>query len=46
LIDAFDPFQVSDLIVAVVSGILVPIWAILLARGVSYPEEQAVAAVV
>ena len=43
-IEAFDPFQVSDLIVAVTSGILVPIWAILLARGVSEPEGQAVAA--
>jgi hypothetical protein len=32
-IAAFDPFQVSDLIVAVTAGILVPIWAILLARG-------------
>lgn len=32
-IEAFDPFQVSDLIVAVASGILVPIWAILLWRG-------------
>jgi hypothetical protein len=35
LIEAFDPFQVFDVIVAVVSGILVPIWAILLARGAS-----------
>ncbi len=32
-IAAFDPFQVSDLIVAITTGILVPIWAILLARG-------------
>lgn len=32
-IEAFDPFQVSDLIVAFTSGILVPIWAILLWRG-------------
>jgi hypothetical protein len=44
-IEAFDPFQVSDLIVAVTSGILVPIWAILLARGVSEPEAQPVAPV-
>jgi hypothetical protein len=44
-IEAFDPFQVSDLIVAFTSGILVPIWAILLARGVSEPEAQAVAAI-
>jgi hypothetical protein len=35
---AFDPFQVSNLIVAGTSGILVPIWAILLARGASEPE--------
>lgn len=45
-IDAFDPFQVSDLIIAVTSGILVPIWAILLARGVSEPEAEPVAAAV
>jgi hypothetical protein len=32
-IAAFDPFQISDLITAVTMGILVPIWAILLARG-------------
>lgn len=45
-IAAFDPFQVSDLIVAVTSGILVPIWAILLSRGVSEPEAQPVAVAV
>jgi hypothetical protein len=39
-IEAFDPFQVSDLIVAITSGILVPIWAILLSRGISEPEVQ------
>jgi hypothetical protein len=39
-IEAFDPFQVSDLIVAITSGILVPIWAILLSRGISEPEAQ------
>jgi hypothetical protein len=39
-IEAFDPFQVSDLILAITSGILVPIWAILLARGVSEPEAE------
>jgi hypothetical protein len=43
-IQAFDPFQVSDLITAATLGILVPIWAILLARGVSAPETQEVAA--
>jgi hypothetical protein len=37
-IEAFDPFQVSDLIIAVSTGILVPIWAIFLSRGVSEPE--------
>jgi hypothetical protein len=37
-IEAFDPFQVSDLIVAFTSGILV------LARGVREPEAQAVVA--
>lgn len=44
-IEAFDPFQVSDLIIAVTSGVLVPIWAILLARGVIEPEAQPVAPV-
>lgn len=37
-IDAFDPFQVSNLITAATSGILVPIWAVLVARGVREPE--------
>jgi hypothetical protein len=37
-IEAFDPFQVSNLITAVASGILVPAWAILLMRGVGEPE--------
>lgn len=45
-IEAFDPFQVSDLIVAVISGILVPIWAILLSRGIAEPEAQPIAAAV
>ena len=36
-IQAFDPFQVSDLLVAFAAGILVPIWAILLARNVDRP---------
>lgn len=40
-IEAFDPFQVSDIIVAVTSGILVPIWAVMLARGVMPPGELA-----
>ena len=44
LIEAFDPFQVSDLIVAVTSGILVPIWAILLARGVRDSNADGMAA--
>jgi hypothetical protein len=43
-IEAFDPFQVSDLIVAVAVGILVPIWAVLLARGISVPVAEPVAA--
>jgi hypothetical protein len=43
-IEAFDPYQISDLIVAFSSGILVPIWAILLSRGVTEPEAQPVAA--
>ena len=45
-IEAFDPYQVTDLMVAVITGILVPIWAILLARGVSEPESEPAAAVV
>jgi hypothetical protein len=39
-IEAFDPFQVSDVVVAVITGVLVPIWAILLARGVSEPGME------
>jgi hypothetical protein len=39
-IEAFDPFQVSDLIVAITSGVLVPIWAVLLSRGVSEPQAH------
>ena len=39
-IEAFDPFQISDLLVAITSGLLVPIWAILLSRGISEPETQ------
>ena len=38
-IEAFDPYQVSDLVIAVTSGILVPMWAILLWRGT--PERDA-----
>jgi hypothetical protein len=41
VIEAVDPFQVSDLMTAVAAGILVPIWAILLARGVK-PEPASV----
>jgi hypothetical protein len=36
-IELFDPFQVSDLGIAVAAGILVPIWAILVARGAREP---------
>lgn len=43
-IEAFDPFQVADIIVAITSGVLVPIWAILLARGVMDPEPMVAAA--
>jgi hypothetical protein len=43
-IEAFDPFQVSDVIVAVTIGILVPVWAILLARGVTEPQVEPTAA--
>jgi hypothetical protein len=39
-VEAFDPFQVSDLLTAVAVGILVPIWAILLARGVRKDEPE------
>lgn len=46
LIEAFDPFQVSDVIVGITLGIVVPIWAILLARGIPEPEAQPVAAAV
>jgi hypothetical protein len=40
-IQSFDPFQVSDLITAVAAGILVPIWAILLARAPRAMEPAA-----
>jgi hypothetical protein len=39
-IDDFDPYLVADLTTAAVSGILVPVWAILLWRGVSVPVAQ------
>lgn len=39
-IQAFDPFQISDLLVAAAAGILVPIWAILLARGIRGPDPE------
>ncbi len=39
-IDLFDPFQISDLIAAITLGVLVPIWAVLLARGVQEPEPE------
>ena len=45
-IDAFDPYQVSDVIIAIASGILVPVWAIMLARGVSRPEAEPLTAAV
>jgi hypothetical protein len=38
-IQAFDPFQLSDIVTAVGAGILVPIWAILLARGITVRSE-------
>jgi len=43
-IQAVDPFQVSDLATALAAGILVPIWAILLARGAANPEPDVAAA--
>ena len=43
-IEIFDPFTVSDLIIAVALAILVPIWAILLSRGVAEPEAPLPAA--
>lgn len=33
-VSAFDPFQVSDLLIAAVAGVLVPIWAVMLARNI------------
>lgn len=39
-IGAFDPFQVSDLILAFAAGVLVPVWAALLARGAATPEPE------
>ena len=40
VIAAFDPFQVSDLIVAFAAGILVPVWAVVLARGAADPNPE------
>jgi hypothetical protein len=40
-VTAFDPFQVTDLLIALATGILVPIWAILLARAVPRSAEMA-----
>jgi hypothetical protein len=42
-IEAFDPLQASDLVIAITSGILVPVWAILLSRGVSEPGVAPIA---
>jgi len=39
-VEAFDPYQISDLITAITLGVLVPIWAVLLARGVQEPEPE------
>jgi hypothetical protein len=39
-IGAFDPFQVSDMILAFAAGVLVPVWAVLLARGAASPEPD------
>jgi hypothetical protein len=43
-IQAVDPFQISDLATALAAGILVPIWAILLARGAADPEADVASA--
>jgi hypothetical protein len=40
-IEAFDPFQVSNLILAISTGILVPVWVVMLARGVPEPMVEA-----
>jgi hypothetical protein len=44
-VSAFDPFQVTDLILGLTSGVLVPIWAVILAlamrRGPTVPEAAA-----
>jgi hypothetical protein len=42
-IEAFDPFQLSDILTAIAAGILVPIWAILLARGIGGAGEEVTA---
>jgi hypothetical protein len=43
-ISAFDPFQVTDLVIAATLAILVPIWAVMLARGAQAMPENALAA--
>lgn len=40
-IQAFDPFQLSDILTAIAAGILVPIWAVLLAREIRPTESPA-----
>ena len=42
-IEAFDPFMVADLLTAVAAGVLVPIWAVLLARGLAAREAPGAA---
>lgn len=42
-IEAFDPFQLSDILTAIAAGILVPIWAVLLARGIGNSPQPAAA---
>jgi hypothetical protein len=45
-IEIFDPFLVSDLIVAAVLILLVPTWAILLSRGVAEPAVDPIRAAI
>jgi hypothetical protein len=42
-VEAFDPFQLSDILTAIAAGILVPVWAILLARLVGSARDEATA---
>jgi len=42
-LESIDPFQIADIVAGLTLGVLVPIWAILLARGAGRTQESATA---